>query len=235
MTTTDHPTRTLLETDRERLNDAGFVLMDMPELLSSSLSFSNLPADPYCSNRTRRFSAYRLTHSDEGWGLERLPSRPLIQPKQNNAYIGGVLRILAPMDLDPSAYVTAVASRLLPLDDEWHVDVHQWRTHCSADSAGISVPEGPHQDGHDYAAILVVARHGVIGGLTTLYSLEGQPFFECTLQPGEALLLNDRRMMHYTSDIDAADKTGHRDIFVFTFSRWANRRYGPDFEESAVG
>ena len=139
---------------------------------------------------------------------------------------------LEPIKLDVSGYVAAVADRIpLDLTTDWHFDVHQWRTVCHVDVDSVSVPEGPHQDGHEFGAVVVVSRPWVVGGITTLYSLgDRRPFHETTLGPSEALLFDDRRMLHFTSNIRASDQDGYRDIFVFNINSWDNRKYGLDFE-----
>ena len=117
--------------------------------------------------------------------------RPLIQPERFNSYVGGVLRHLEPIKLDVSGYVAAVADRIpLDLTTDWHFDVHQWRTVCHVDVDSVSVPEGPHQDGHEFGAVVVVSRPWVVGQITrSIWLGDRRPFHETTLGPSEALLL----------------------------------------------
>ncbi len=219
------------------LNNRGFDIIRLADASAEVCdSFVDLPADPYCPDRCRRFSQYRVSHRAGRWGMEVLPHGPLIQPERFNSYVGGVLRYLEPMKVDVSYYVATVAEQVL-LDPEmdWHFDVHQWRTACHAEADSISVPEGPHQDGHEFGAIVIVSRQNVVGGLTTLYSLtDRSPFFETTLGPSEALIFDDRRMLHFTSNVRASGRDGYRDIFVFNINSWYNRKYGFDFERNSV-
>ena len=218
------------------LGERGYRLLRLdPFPESIRTSFEPLPADPYCKDRYRRFSQYRLALRDGDARLELLPHRPLVQHKRHNAYLGGVLRHLEPLIIDASDSVKTVAAAI-PLDRtmDWQVDVHQWRTTCGREAASRSVPEGPHQDGHEYAAILVVRRQNITGGTTILYRLEDHaPFFERTLEAGEGIVLDDRGMLHFTTDIQATEDVGLRDIFVITMSRWENRRHGVEFEAAA--
>lgn len=219
------------------LGERGYSLLRLdPFPESIRTSFDHLPADPYCKDRYRRFSQYRLGLRDGDPRLELLPHRPLIQHKQHNSYMGGVLRHLQPLTVDVSDAVRTVAAAI-PLDRimDWQVDVHQWRTTCGPEEASPSVPEGPHQDGHEYAAILVVRRRNITGGSTILYTLEDRaPFFERTLEEGEAIVIDDRGMLHFTTEIQATKDAGMRDIFVITMSRWEDRRYGAEFEAAAL-
>ncbi len=219
------------------LNSKGYCLLKLAAPSAEILrSFEDLPPDPYCENRFRRFSQFRLHFLEGAWRTERLPHRPHIQPAYNNSLVGGVLRDLAPMRGDISAYMSFIA-KAVPLDTatDWHMDVHQWRTVCEPGSETVSVPEGPHQDGHEIGAILVLRRGNLHGGSTRLY-LPGQsePFFDRIVEEGETLIFDDRELTHYTTHIRSHEGAGFRDIIVLDFNRWENRRYGPEFESFAL-
>lgn len=219
------------------LNSNGYCLLKLAAPAAEILrSFEDLPPDPYCSHRFRRFSQFRAGFVDESWRLEPLPHRPHIQPVYNNPVMGGVLRKLAPMESDASGYLGSIAAAI-PLDTstQWQVDIHQWRTVCRPGSEGVSVPEGPHQDGHELGAILVIRRGNLSGGRTRL-SQPGQslPFFERFVAEGEALIFDDRKLAHFTTNVHCNGGEGFRDIFVLNLNRWENRRYGPEFEAFAM-
>jgi len=62
---------------------------------------------------------------------------------------------------------------------------------------GITVPEGPHRDGHDYVMNAVFRRHRISGGVSQLMPTGGgPPFFEDVLQENEAIIFEDTRMWH---------------------------------------
>jgi hypothetical protein len=222
------------------LNSRHFLIADLPEIPTEVMeSFNSLPEDPYCENRYRRFSQYRAFYVRDRatWDVAILPHRPLIQSRKHNAYGGGVLRHFEPLTLVPLPIVAFVAESIdLDALIEWQVDFHQWRTTCQPGQASLSVPEGPHQDGHHYVAVLVLDRKHIKGGQTYLYTLDTrEAFLEITIGPKQAIMFDDRKMMHFTDAICAQDDyNGHRDIMVISMSPWDEKRYGTEFETAAT-
>lgn len=218
------------------LNSLGYKVLELPAPDKEVLgSFQSLPPDHYCRNRFRRFSQYQIGFTNSKWELGLLPLRPHVQPRKFNNYVGGILRYFEPLIISPDTYVNIVA-KTIPLvpDRLWQVDVHQWRTSCSPNSQVVSVPEGPHRDGHDYAAILVLRRDKILGGETRLYAENSrEPFFRKIINDSEAIVFDDRRMLHFTTELKAEDQIGYRDIFVVTISTWGRRKYGDAFEKKS--
>ncbi len=227
------------------LNAEGYTLISLPpageELLAS---FNDLVLDPYCggNQRYRRLNQYRIHFEDGRWKLFLLPHRPFIQSKKYNTFAGGMLRDYEPLRVDPSIYVDVCAKSIpLPVDIEWQINVHQCRVIARPDVPGISVPEGPHQDGHEYTAILVSKRHQINGALTSLSPVgESEPFFTTVLEDNQALVFSDERMFHYTSNLEPFDESGHRDLWMIVFDKWdsasrnENKRYGTEYEKAAM-
>jgi hypothetical protein len=221
------------------LNEWHYQLFTVPDLPDAIVAeFPNLPLDQYCAGkfRHRRFSQYRLVH-DGGWRLEPLPHRPFCQAKQFNGVTGGLLRDFEPLRVDPAPLVVAGAEEV-PLDPtvDWQVDVHQWHIVTDDETQGVSVPEGPHQDGHTYSVIFVVDRQNITGGETQLIPLDSdEPFFSVTLQAGQGVVLDDRRLRHYATDIRAPrGEDGHRDLFLLAYNPWPDRRYGQEYEQAVL-
>lgn len=222
------------------LNDRNYQLFPVPELSEPvRQEFATLPIDKYCGGtfRRRRFSQFTLRHQGGGWRLELLPHRPFCQPTRYNGVTGGLLREFDPLRINPAPLLVAGAAEI-PLDEdlEWQADVHQWRIVADDDTRGVSVPEGPHQDGHTYSVIAVVDRDNITGGETQLMPMTSdEPFFSIVLQPGHAVVLDDRRMRHYATDIVAPPGgTGHRDLFLIAYNTWSERRYGERYERSVL-
>jgi hypothetical protein len=227
------------------LNAEGYTLIDLPpadeELLAT---FDELALDPYCGgyHRYRRFDQYRIRFEDGRWKLTLLPHRAFIQSRRYNTYAGGLLRDFEPLRVDPSVYVDVCAKSIpLPADTDWQINVHQCRVIARPDIPGISVPEGPHRDGHEYTAILVSRRHLIDGARTSLSPVgEGEPFFTTTLENNQALVFSDERMFHFTSNLEPFDGAGHRDLWMIVFDKWAdasrneNMRYGTEYEKEAM-
>jgi hypothetical protein len=218
------------------LNDKGYAIIKMP-LVSEEVkaSFADLVFDQYMGNgnRYRRFSQYKLHFAENRWQFELLPHRPYMTFSKYNKVAGGIQRIYEPLQVDFTPQIEAMALGFpLQTQDDWQINVHQYRVHTRPGLAGVTVPEGAHQDGHDFVGIAVVTRRGIVGAEMTLLPLggEGEPFYRGTMQEGEVALLNDRQMFHYVTEIVATAEAGYRDIFVVAFSRWADRWHGDEFE-----
>jgi hypothetical protein len=212
------------------LNDQGFTLIDLPQIGGEVFAaFDRLPIDPYCGGkqRYRRFSQYRL-HFDGDWRLDLLPHEPFLQPRSYNSFVGGVLRHFEPLEIDPTAIVEALA-RAIPLDETkaWQINVHTIRVITTGEVRGVIVPEGPHRDGHQYAALVVLRRHAISGGRTMLLPLDGnEPFYETVIEPNQALVFDDRVMRHFTTAIEPLSANAYRDNFIVVFNEWNERHYG---------
>ncbi|WP_330330977.1 2OG-Fe dioxygenase family protein [Streptomyces sp. NBC_00536] len=222
------------------LNKWHFQLLTLPELPAEILEeFPTLPVDRYNDGkfRHRRFSQYKIRHTDGGWQPELLPHRAFAQATEFNGVTGGLLREFEPLQIDPALVIRAGADEIpLDHDTEWQVDVHQWRVISNDDTRGVSVPEGPHQDGHTYSLIAVVDRHNIGGGETQLMPMDSdEPFLGVKLQPGQAVVIDDRKMRHYATDIVAPrGEEGHRDLFLLAYNAWPERRYGEEYETSVL-
>lgn len=222
------------------LNEMGFTIIDLPPVDQQFLaSFDDLGFDEYSggNHKYRRFSQYSMRYEDGRWRLELLPHRPYIAYSKYNTFAGGIRRNYMPLLIDPSEILDA-AGKAIPLDTEevWQINVHQYRVITAPGVDGRIVPEGPHQDGHEFVMIAVFRRHNITGAEMTLMPVGGgEPFFTTTLQDGQAALLADETMFHYVTDIKPVEEHGHRDIMVVAFSRWADRWYGPEFEARALG
>ncbi len=214
------------------LNDQGFTLIDIPEPERTlHEAFSNLVPDPYCggNQRRRRFSQYKLLYGSNGWMTELLPPKPFIQPKKYNTLVGGILREFSPLQIDPTSIVALVADAIpLARTREWQVNVHNVRITTNKTTQGIVVPEGKHQDGHEYAALVVFDRFNVQGGITSIYSLDSdEPVFQVKIERNQALVFNDEKVRHYTSEVcSESGSDGHRDNWIIAINDWENRRYG---------
>ncbi|CAM5331664.1 hypothetical protein GCM10010329_37930 [Streptomyces spiroverticillatus] len=223
------------------LNEQGFSVFDLPATGSDILeSFGDLAFDEYIGNgnRWRRFSQYKLVHKDGAWDFERLPHRPYVTYSKFNPIAGGIRRHYQPIEVDFTEHIQAACSQIpLPEDDVWQINVHQYRVVATKDLQGVVVPEGVHQDGHEFVVISVYRRAGITGAELTLRTGDDKdtPIHTTTIQEGEAVAFDDRALWHYVTDIVPVEDEGYRDITVVSFSRWHERWYGEDFEDEAVG
>lgn len=221
-------------------DERGFWLIDLPPLSADAVAeFDDLPLDAYTpgNHRFRRFSTVRMWHEDGAWRSEQQPQRPFLQPKSYNALVGGVPRRFEPIRFDPTPQMAA-AFEAMGMDRAGHyaLNVHQIRVITSSDIRGVLVPEGPHRDGHALVFTAVFRRHNIDGGVSQLMPLDGgEPFYSTTLEPGQALVIEDERMWHYATDIVSRDGgLGYRDIWIVSINPWEARRYGEAFEQRAA-
>jgi hypothetical protein len=223
------------------LNSERYAVIEVPPVLEYvAKEFAALPIDPYCGGgqRSRRFSQYKLYFAEREWRLELLPHRPFLQSKEYNAYVGGVQRHLPPLRIDPTPQIAAGAEGIgLPRDEAYQINVHQCRVISNDEIRGVSVPEGPHRDGHEWGMVIVFARENIEGGETHLFRNDdlSRPFFRVTLQPNQAIVYEDGALKHFATDIVAPPRErGHRDLWIVAYNRWGHRRYGEEFERRAM-
>jgi hypothetical protein len=219
------------------LNNQHFVRFAVPPLDKKTLAqFESLAFDPYTGGkqRYRRFSQFRIDYVAGAWKLELLPPRPFVQAAGYNKIVGGVARQFEPIQFDPSPQVGAGADAGgLDRSRPYQINVHQVRVIVRSDITGITVPEGPHRDGHDFVMNVIVARRNVSGGISQLVPTGGgTPFFEDLIQENEAIMFDDRQIWHNATNILPLDNSGgHRDILIISFNDWERRRYGEEFEK----
>jgi len=216
-----------------RIDNVGQDLLD---------SFDHLILDQYVpdARRYRRFSQFRVYWEGGEWMLEKLPHRPLVQPKSLNYSTGGVRREFESMTADPSAVMNQILTEVkLDTNIDWHLDINQYRVYGSRLSPGVSVPEGRHRDGHKFVKIVVFRRHNIEGCELSLYrtlSKTESPFYQGVVEENEAIILDDELMFHDATPVNGIgteDDPGHRDYFSTALNPWSERHYGPEFEKWA--
>lgn len=186
-----------------------------------------LPADAYLRDgghyRSRRHASLVHELAD---GLRPVAHRAHFQPETYNALHGGLVRWYQP--LDPALTSLPVwEPTLLALGrlfaglrggvPRWFVEAHQFRIDTRG-GVGRPTPEGAHRDGVDFVAVILAARHGVRGGETRVFELDGPHGVRFTLdQPWSALLMDDTRVIHESTPIVCDDESGWRDTLVLTW------------------
>jgi len=197
-------------------------------------SWDELGLDTYMADggryRRRRHGAYGVGAD----GIVRKPRQPHYQSRDYNPLNGGIERWFEPiteaMALHPALLavlrtgqrifdcLTPVAVR----PPAWHVEVHQFRVQAQMAQAGLPTPEGVHRDGVDWVLVLLVARHGVKSGVTTIHDGQRRPIGRFVLtDPFDTALVDDARVFHGVTPITPLDAhlEGRRDVLVVTFRR----------------
>jgi hypothetical protein len=76
------------------------------------------------------------------------------------------------------------------------------------------------RDGVDYVLVLMIERHNIRSGETSIHALDGRPLGSFTLTaPLDAALVDDRRVYHGVTAVEPIDpgREAHRDVLVVTF------------------
>ena len=221
-----------------KLRSAGYALLspqqaraalqlDLAALGALRDSWQRLPPDEYLRDagryRARRHSCYIET-LDSG-RLEPVPQRPHWQPTSYNALHGGMLRWFEP--LEPQVKDSAAFHELLSALGEtfaalrpvprWFIEAHQFRID-TAGGLGRPTPEGAHRDGVDFVAVVLVGRRDIRGGETRVFEAYGSSGVRFTMREAwTMLLMDDARVIHETTPIQAEQGTGVRDTLVITY------------------
>ena len=198
-----------------------------------SASWNRLPHDGYMADggryRRRRHATFAIARDG---AIERRPHQPHYQSRDYNPLNGGVVRWFEPIEDAIGAGATMSATlqfcartfdALAPPEvTSWHVEVHQFRIEPLGEAAGNPTPEGRHQDGVDYVLVLMVRRHNIESGTTTLHTVDGRELGNFTLrEPLDMVLLDDARLLHGVTPVRALDpdQPAYRDVLVVTFRR----------------
>ena len=172
--------------------------------------------------RQRRHASFVI---DDGV-LRDVPRRAHWQPRDYNALHGGLERWFEPIQAATSSAVAwqALLRWLAGLADAlrgpqpWFGEAHQFRIDTT-DGIGRPTPEGAHRDGVDLVAVFLIGRHGIKGGETRVFELDGPQGQRFTLsQPWSVLVMDDTRVIHESTPIQPAVEggQGHRDTLVVT-------------------
>jgi len=141
------------------------------------------------------------------------------------------------LEVNPAPLIACVLDAL-PINrkDKLQVNVNQIRVVANKLFRGVTVPEGPHRDGHEYSVIAVAHRANVKGGETQVIDpVSNKVVFRQTLNENEAIVIDDERYIHYATNIEPAEgEAGFRDIWVIEINRWENRAYGRAHERLAM-
>ncbi|MCW6530677.1 2OG-Fe dioxygenase family protein [Sphingomonas sp. MMSM20] len=177
--------------------------------------------------RRRRHAAFEAS-------AERLRCKvhqPHFQSRDYNPLNGDVQRWFDPVEngIAQCEILQSIFRSLTPffakLDNHeptgsWHSEMHQIRIETSPRELGRPTPEGLHRDGVDWVLVMLIARKNVEDGVTEIGDPDGQRLGRFTLtRPGDAVILDDRRIRHGVTPIRAMSDTepAYRDALVLTW------------------
>jgi len=207
------------------------LLMDanpLTDLAAFIDSWNDLPVDTYMADGGRYRRRRHATYAASADAIVRQPHSPHYQSPEYNRLNGGVARWFAPIDseIGEGPTMTAVLrfcrglfGELAPYAARWTIEAHQFRIEARTDEPGQPTPEGIHRDGVDYVLVLLVGRHNITEGRTTVYA-DQRPLGSFTLtDPFDAALVDDHRVAHGVTAVEAIDPStaAFRDVLVVTF------------------
>ncbi len=194
-------------------------------------SWDDLKLDQYMADggryRRRRHAIYGAR---AGEAIVRKPHAPHYQGLDYNPLNGGIERWFEPIAAvgdGPSMatildFSRATFERLAPDVRAWHIETHQFRIEARPGEPGQPTPEGLHRDGVDYVLVLLIRRHNIAQGTTTIHALDHRLLGSFTLtDPFDAALVNDAQVYHGVTLVEPIDPTASafRDVLVVTFRR----------------
>lgn len=191
-------------------------------------SFNRLPHTNHLDGnyRLRRYSRIRRGDQpefDQSFDYMKLSQKPFNQSEDYNKHQGGMSRLFEDIE---DGVVISLGMRVMcekfleagGFSDDNVIEVHQMRIVASGENTPVS-PEGVHQDGYDFIAIVGVERYNISGGQALVYKTHGgKPIFESSLQAGEMLMINDKKLWHNAVGITRLhpDMPGYMDAFILT-------------------
>lgn len=201
-------------------------------------SWNDLGLDGFMADggryRRRRFAAFSAAPGAQAGSVVRKPHQPHYQSRDYNSLNGGVQRWFEPVADAVAHHPVTLAVIQAGLDlfhpntpappAAWHVELHQFRIEAVAGQAGLPTPEGAHRDGVDWVIVMLIDRINVESGVTQIFAPDGTDLGSFTLtRPGDAVFLDDHRVMHGVTPIRPGDPAAPalRDVLVVTFRREA--------------
>ena len=204
----------------------GLALADW-ELFASS--WNDMPLDTYMADggryRRRRYATLSIAPFATQARLDA--HQPHYQRLEYNALHGGIARHYEPIattilhgpTLSSLFALCAGVFGQLAAGRHWHVEVHQFRIEADAAQSGQPTPEGVHRDGVDYVMVMMVKRHNIREGTTTIHGPDGKQLASFTLtEPLDMTLVDDHRCLHGVTPVVPLDPTqaACRDVLVVT-------------------
>lgn len=185
-------------------------------------SFDELPETDHADGKYRLRAYSQLRASGQGH-ITRLPARSFTQSSRYNKLQGDITRRFKDIhhSVIDSDFMREMCHLFLSCGDltgDTKIEIHQIRVITLFDSTEVS-PEGVHQDGYDCIAMVGANRHNVTGGELLVYDDKTKsPFLTRTLESGDMIMLDDKRLWHNANPIESlmSTKQGHMDLFVLT-------------------
>lgn len=202
-------------------------LLDWPAF---EASWNDMPLDSYMADGGRyRRRRHATLSAAAGAATAKLEAhQPHYQSLDYNNLNGGIARHFEPIpsDIIAGASISALLTLCIQVFNDllpgtgWHVEVHQFRIEAGVQHQGRPTPEGLHRDGVNFVMVLMVKRHNIAEGTTTIHDASGAQLASFTLtQPLDMTLVDDERCLHGVTPVVPIDpaQPAYRDVLVITF------------------
>ena len=187
-------------------------------------SFNKLPTTDHRDGnyRLRRYSRIKLCDT-EHFKYMKLESKPFNQSGSYNKFQGDVPREFEDIEDEviESGGMLEMCDTFLQssgFSDDHEIEIHQIRIVVGNELTPVS-PEGVHQDGYRFIAMVGINRYNITGGnLLVCKTCEGKPIVDFPLESGEMVMLDDRAMWHDATPIKQVghEVQGWMDVFILT-------------------
>lgn len=197
---------------------------------SFAASWDDLAPDTYLVDQGRfRRRRHAVFSVDATGSIRREANQPHYQSRDYNSVYGGIERWFEPIaDAVGNGssfcsilhFCTKLFGALASPTPAWCIEAHQFRIEARAGEPGLPTPEGVHRDGVDYVLVLLIARHNIARGTTTIHAANGNLLGSFTLtEPFDSALVDDARVLHGVTPVEALDPStpAYRDVLVVTF------------------
>ena len=198
--------------------------IDSLEVDAVKESFNRLPKTDHKDGqyRLRRYSKIKLSDDDD-FKYMKMESEAFNQSTDYNQFQGGVDRKFEDIEdeIIESVFMLEMCDLFLnscAFPDYHEIEIHQMRIITKDESTPVS-PEGVHQDGYTFIAMVGINRYNITGGnLLVCKTHEGKPIVDFPLDSGEMIMLDDRAMWHDATPIKPVSHAvqGWMDAFILT-------------------
>ena len=187
-------------------------------------SFNKLPKTNHRDGeyRLRRYSKIKLSDTDD-FKYMKMESEAFNQSAHYNQFQGGVDRKFEDIEDEVvhSGGMMEMCDTFLQssgFSDDHEIEIHQMRIVTKNELTPVS-PEGVHQDGYRFIAMVGINRYNITGGnLLVCKTYEGKPIVDFPLDDGEMIMLDDKAMWHNATQIKPINDAvqGWMDAFILT-------------------
>lgn len=146
------------------------------------------------------------------------------QSEEINEYAGGISRQFQPIPKEELELIQPIIKEIedtgfIEPNVKYEYGCHKIRVSVGDDEVFSPTPEGYHQDGFDYVAMVCVNKKNVVGATSFVKDIDTNRLtFQGEMQPGDMMIVDDRLVKHYVSPLFKSSwNECYRDMLIITF------------------